>query len=63
MAKEYTFTIKHYPVNDLLELDLQDHLDSMAKFGWEMVSTQQLINEHSSTTPQLIFFWAKDEER
>lgn len=40
MAKEHTFTIKHYPVNDLLALDLQEHLDSMAKFGWEMVSTQ-----------------------
>lgn len=63
MAKEHTFTTKHYPVNDLLALDLQDHLDSMTKFGWEIVSTQQLINERSSTTPQLIFFWAKDEER
>lgn len=63
MTKENTFTIKHYPVNDLLALDLQDHMDSMAKVGWEMVSTQHLINEHSPTTPQLIFFWAKDEER
>ncbi len=62
MAKTYTFTTKHYPVNDLLALDLQDHLDQMAKVGWELVSTQQLINEHSATTPQIIFFWGKDEE-
>jgi hypothetical protein len=50
MTKAYTFTTKHYPVNDLLALDLQDHLDQMAKVGWELVSTQQLINEHSATT-------------
>ena len=62
MSKAFTFTIKHYPVNDLLALDLQDHLDSMAKLGWALVSTQQLINEHSATTPQMIFFWGKDEE-
>lgn len=62
MAKAYSFTIKHYPVNDLLALDLQDHLDSMAKLGWEMVSSQQLINEHSPTTPQIIFFWGKERE-
>jgi hypothetical protein len=49
----------HYPVNDHLALDLQNHLDQMAKVGWELVSTQQLINEHSSTTPQMIFFWEK----
>jgi hypothetical protein len=62
MAKAYTFTTKHYPVNELLALDLQDHLDQMAKVGWELVSCQQLINEHSSTTPQMIFFWGKDDE-
>jgi hypothetical protein len=62
MAKTYTFTIKHYPVNELLALDLQDHLDQMAKVGWVLVSSQQLINEHSSTTPQMIFFWGKDDE-
>jgi hypothetical protein len=62
MAKTYKFTTKHYPVNDLLALDLQDHLDSMAKIGWELVSTQHLTNEHSATTPQIIFFWAKDED-
>ena len=62
MEKAYTFTIKHYPVNDLLALDLQDHLDSMAKLGWQLVSTQQLINEHSTTTPQIIFFWGNDEK-
>jgi hypothetical protein len=61
MAKAYTFTIKHYPVNELLALDLQDHLDQMAKTGWELVNSQQLINEHSSTTPQMIFFWGKEE--
>ena len=60
--KTYTFTIKHYPVNDLLALDLQDHMDQMAMVGWELVSSQQLINEHSSTTPQMIFFWGKDDE-
>ncbi|BEH09426.1 MULTISPECIES: hypothetical protein [Geobacter] len=62
MAKTYTFTVKHYPVNDLLGLDLEAHLDQMGKAGWELVSTQQLINEHSATTPQIIFFWGKDEE-
>lgn len=62
MAKTYTFTTKHHPVNDLYALDLQDHLDQMAKLGWELVSTQQLMNEHSATTSQVIFFWGKDEE-
>jgi hypothetical protein len=62
MAKTYTFTTRHYPINDLLALDLQDHLDQMARAGWELVSTQQLINEHSATTPQMIFFWGKDME-
>ena len=62
MAKTYTFTIRHYPVNELLELDLQDHLDQMAKVGWELVNSQQLINEHSSTTPQMLFFWGRDDE-
>jgi hypothetical protein len=62
MAKAYTFTIKHYPVNDLLSLDLQDHLDSMAKVGWKLISTQQLVNEHSATTQQMILFWGNDEE-
>lgn len=62
MAKVFTFTTKHYPVNDLLALDLQDHLDSMAKLGWELVSTQQFINDHSAATPQLIFFWGKEDD-
>jgi hypothetical protein len=61
MAKAYTFTIKHYPVNDLLALDLEAHLNLMGQSGWELVSSQQLINEHSSTTPQIIFFWDRDE--
>ena len=62
MTKAYTFTTRHYPANDLLALDLQDHLDSMAKLGWKMVSTQQLMNEHSATVPQMIFFWGRDGE-
>lgn len=62
MGIEYTFTTKHYPVNELLALALQDHLDQMAKLGWKLVSTQQLINEHSSKTPQIIFFWGKEEK-
>jgi hypothetical protein len=61
MAKSYTFTVKHYPVNDLLALDLQDHMDSMSKLGWEIVSVKQLINDHNVTTPQIIFFWGRDE--
>jgi len=60
MAKAHTFTIKHYPVNDLLALDLQDHLDSMSRVGWELISTENLIDEHSATTPQLLFFWGND---
>ena len=59
MPKEYTFTTKHCPVNDLLELDLRQH-NQMAEAGWELVSTQKLIREHSPTTPQMIFFWGKD---
>lgn len=59
MPKEYTFSTKHYPVNDLLELDLQNHLDQMAEIGWTLVSTQQLIHSHSKTTPQMIIFWSK----
>jgi hypothetical protein len=59
MTKAHTFTTKHFPVNDLLALDLQDHLDSMAKLGWELISTQQLVNEQSATTPQLMLFWSK----
>jgi hypothetical protein len=35
----------------------------MDKLGWELVSTQQLINEHSATTPQMIFFRGKKDER
>jgi hypothetical protein len=33
----------------------------MAKVGWELVSTEQLIQEHNSKTPQLLFFWGKDK--
>jgi len=60
MAKAYTFTLKHYPVNDLLALDLQDHLDSMSRVGWELVSTEKLVDEHSATTPQILLFWEND---
>jgi len=51
MAVTHTFTIKHYPVNDLLAPDLQEHLDSVAKFGREMFGTQQLVIENSPATP------------
>jgi len=63
MGKTYTFTSRHYPVNDLLSLDLQEHMDQMAMTGWELVSTSHLVNEHSATTPKIIFFWGKDEGR
>jgi hypothetical protein len=36
-------------------------MDQMAKTGWEFLSSQQLINEHSSTTPQMVIFWGKNE--
>lgn len=62
MTKAYTFTTKHYPVNELLALDLQDHLDQMASVGWELVNVKQLINEQSATTPQIIIFWGKEGE-
>ena len=60
MPKEYTFTAKHYPTNDLYELDLEEHMNQMAKVGWELVSTEQLIHEHNSKTPLLLFFWGKE---
>ena len=59
MGKEYTFTTKNYPVNDLYELDLEEHINQMAKTGWELVSTQQLIREHNHTAPQMILFWGR----
>lgn len=62
MSKEYTFTTRHYPVNELLALDLQEHLDQMAKVGWELINIQQLINEQSATTPQIMFFWGKEDQ-
>ena len=61
MPKEYTFTTKNYPTNDLYELDLEEHMNQMAKVGWELVSTEQLIQEHNSTPPQLILFWGKEK--
>lgn len=62
MSKEYTFTTRHYPVNELLALDLQEHLDQMAKVGWELINVQQLINEQSATTPQIMLFWGKEDQ-
>lgn len=59
MAKECTFTTKHYPINDLLELDLQNHLEQMSEVGWSLMSTQHLVQNHSETTPQIILFWSK----
>lgn len=61
MRKTYTFTTKHYPTNDLLELDLENHMNQMAEGGWELVCTQQLIREYSDATPQLLLFWVKGE--
>ena len=31
MPKEYKFTIKHFPVNDLWELDLGQHMNQIAE--------------------------------
>ena len=62
MGKSLTFTTKSYLFNDLLALDFQEHLDGMAKLGWNLVSTQQLMSGHGSPVAQLMLFWAKDEE-
>jgi len=35
MLKEYTFTTRHSPTNDLYELDLEEHMHQMAKMGRE----------------------------
>ena len=43
MAKANTFTVKHYPVNDLLGLDLQDHLESMAESGLDLIDIHDNI--------------------
>lgn len=59
MAKEYTFSTRHYPVNDLWELDLQSHLDQMAGDGWTLVCTQQLVHEDRQATPQMVLFWSR----
>ncbi len=61
MPKTYSFTTKSYPINDLLELDLENHMNQMAETGWELVCTQQLIKEYSTTSPQIIFFWVRDK--
>ena len=63
MAKKYSFTTRHYPTTDPLATDLQDHLDQMARTGWDLVSTQQLINTRYDATAQLLFFWSRDEEK
>lgn len=59
MTKEHTFTTKSYPINDLLELDLEEHMNQMGKDGWVLVSTQQLIGEQRSTIPKMILFWRR----
>jgi len=59
MPKTYTFTTRHYPTNDLLELDLENHMNQMAETGWELVCTQQLIKEHRTESPKMILFWAR----
>ena len=59
MPKTYTFSTKDYPTNDLMALDLQSHMDQMAKVGWELVSTEHLTNERRSATPQMILFWVQ----
>lgn len=61
MARSYTFTTKHYPTNELLALDFQEHLDQMARLGWALVGTEPLVKEHDSASPQLILFWGKGE--
>ena len=61
MSKKYTFTTKHYPVNDLWELDLEHHMNQMAEDGWTLVCTQHLIREDHQTTPQMILFWSKGQ--
>jgi hypothetical protein len=61
MSKEYTFTTKHHPINDLWELDLQSHLDQMAADGWTLVCTQNLVHEARQTSPQMILFWSKGQ--
>ena len=58
MPKEYTFTTKHFPINDLWELDLEHHLNQMAEDGWILVCTQHLVHEDHQTTPQMILFWS-----
>jgi len=35
MPKEYTFTTRHSPANDLYQLDLEEHINQMAKVGLE----------------------------
>lgn len=60
MPREYTFTTRPYPVNDLCELDLQSHLDQMAGVGWVLVCTQHFLREGSQTQPQMILFWGKE---
>lgn len=59
MPKSYTFTTKNYPTNDLLELDLENHINQMAEADWELVCTQQLIKEYGATSPQMILFWVR----
>ncbi|HKL25521.1 MAG TPA: hypothetical protein VJ910_04785 [Desulfuromonadales bacterium] len=59
MPKSYTFTTKNYPTNDLLELDLENHINQMAEADWELVCTQQLIKEYGAASPRMILFWVR----
>ena len=52
MPKEYAFTTRHSPAKNLYQLDLEEHMHQMAKVGLELVSTEQLIQEHNSKMPQ-----------
>lgn len=63
MAKSHTFTPKHYPVNELLALYLQEHVDQMVMGGGEIASIQQLILESSPTIDKITFFRVRNEER
>lgn len=60
MSKRYTFTTKHFPTNDLWELDLEQHMNQMAEDGWALVCTQHLVHEERQSTPRLILFWSKE---
>ena len=59
MPKDYSFTAKHFPVNGLWELDLEQQMNQMAEGGRNLVCTLQLIHEERQSTPQIIIFWGR----